>query len=136
MHVYKGGSRDAAKGDHLIGWFSTPLASLVDGKRVRPGMLVPPRPPATPRDLARHAARRPPLQIKGTFPLLPPSKAAPYAPPGSTASPVAYSCRVGVDIRADPATEDFCLGGRVLSLNDVLVSRRPPPLPRLPALSD
>lgn len=37
VHVYKGGARDAAKGDHLIGWFSTPLASLVDGKRVRVG---------------------------------------------------------------------------------------------------
>ena len=35
VHVYKGGARDAAKGDHLLGWYATPLAALVDGKRVR-----------------------------------------------------------------------------------------------------
>ena len=116
VHVYKGGARDAAKGDHLLGWYATPLAALVDGKRVRwLDWWIPGR-------IAAGLTRCSSLQIKGTFPLHPPSKPAPYAPPGSTAAPIAYSCRIGLDIRADAATEEFCLGGRVLSLCDVLVS--------------
>lgn len=69
----------------------------------------------------------PPPQIKGTFTMNPTSKAPPYAPPGSVASPVAYACRLGVDARVDASTEEFCLGGRTLSLHDVLVSARAAP---------
>lgn len=82
--------------DQVIGWHAVELAPLINGDKV-----------------------------KGTFDLRPPASLPPGVLHVATASPVAYTGAVTVEVRADTMIEEACLGSRIVTIPALSIAHVP-----------